>query len=611
MRCENCGGKLTVKDGLFYCESCKSKFDLSLGFEKNDVFIAYIENDEYGHRSKDSVIGQEIYSKLENAKIRTYYQRISVEEFFGDTVELLSATAFDLAKVVIFLGTSNHHFTELLEKYRDKLTDKIILPVYVNMDAHELPSELKSLQALNYNSVGAISDLTKSVLKIIGRENEINVINEGERIRKKKKRTILISILCVCLIALATAAYIVFGTTFVLSSKKYDYAQKLIENEKYAEAIVILNKIYDYKNSKILLSETYNKYAGYYQRDDGTIGLHIIISDNRNANIEITETSSTFGIVKISENAEITTDTIKIYFNDSENNQGTAFIEFTNQGINLSVETDNKNAWKTFFDISDKSDQLILGEIDASTIKSWLKSKTTEQNIKSLGYELVFEHALYKDTASSQYNIRNTEIKVALFDYDISKTDGTIGSNAPIFDSKTAFAFTVPAKNLIPEKIGQSTLPYIEDDILYIPNSETDQAYHQLDFYISDTESTDIITGDMQISCTSKALLSKEHWDVLVEKYVYEPRIKINAISEYGNSIETVFGIKAEAESDTHYLFSIRLKNSNISLLYRINKFDFAVEYITNAYFDESERKVNWQINSDLADEFTNDFDLR
>lgn len=97
----------------------------------------------------------------------------------------------------------------------------------------------------------------------------------------------------------------------------------------------------------------------------------------------------------------------------------------------------------------------------------------------------------------------------------------------------------------------------------------------------------------------------------LVEKYVYEPRIKINAISEYGNSIETVFGIKAEAESDTHYLFSVRLKNSNISLLYRINKFDFAVEYITNAYFDESESKVNWQINSDLADEFTNDFDLR
>lgn len=405
--------------------------------------------------------------------------------------------------------------------------------------------------------------------------------------------------------------YIVFGTTFVLSSKKYDYAQKLIENEKYAEAIVMLNKIYDYKNSNILLSEIYNKYAGYYQSKDGTIGLHIIISDNRNANIEITETSSTFGIVKISENAEITTDTIKIYFNDSENNQGTAFIEFTNQGINLSVDIDNGNNWKTFFDISDKSDQPILEEINASTIKSWLKSKTTEQNIKSLGYELVFEHALYKDTASSQYNIKNTEIKVALFDYDISKTDGTIGSTAPIFDSKTAFGFTAPAKILIPEKIGQSTLPYIEDDILYIPNSEMEQAYHQLDFFIPDTESTDIITNDMQISCTSKALLSKEHWDVLVEKYVYEPRIKINAISEYGNSIDTIFGIKAEAESDTHYLFSVRLKNSNTSLLYRINKSDFAVEYITNAYFDESESKVNWQINSGLADEFTNDFDLR
>lgn len=611
MRCENCGGKLTVKDGLFYCESCKSKFDLSLGFEKTDVFIAYIENDEYGHRSKDSVIGQEICNKLENSKIRTYYQRISAEDFFGDTVELLSATAFNLAEVVIFLGTSNHHFTKLLEKYRNKLTDKIILPVYVDMDARELPSELKSLQALNYNSVGAISDLTKSILKIIGRENEINVINEGERIRKKQKRTVLISILCVFLIVLGTAVYIVFGTTFVLSSKKYDYVQKLIENEKYAEAIVMLNKIYDYKNSNILLSEIYNKYAGYYQSKDGTIGLHIIISDNRNANIEITETSSTFGIVKISENAEITTDTIKIYFNDSENNQGTAFIEFTNQGINLSVDIDNGNNWKTFFDISDKSDQPILEEINASTIKSWLKSKTTEQNIKSLGYQLVFEHALYKDTASSQYNIKNTEIKVALFDYDISKTDGTIGSTAPILDSKTAFGFTAPANILIPEKIGQSALPYIEDDILYIPNSEMEQSYKQLDFYIPDTERTDIITDDMQIGCTSKALLSTEHWNSLVEKYVYETRIKMTALSEYGNSIETVFGIKAEAESDTHYLFSVRLNNSNTYLLYRINKSDFTVEYINNAYFDESESTVRWQIYSDLADEFTNDFDLQ
>ncbi len=611
MRCENCGGKLTVKDGLFYCESCKSKFDLSLGFEKTDVFIAYIENDEYGHRSKDSVIGQEICNKLENSKIRTYYQRISAEDFFGDTVELLSATAFNLAEVVIFLGTSNHHFTELLEKYRNKLTDKIILPVYVDMDARELPNELKSLQALNYNSVGAISDLTKSILKIIGRENEINVINEGERIRKKQKMTVLISILCVFLIVLATAVYIVFGTTFVLSSKKYDYAQKSIENEKYAEAIVMLNKIYDYKNSNILLSEIYNKYAGYYQSKDGTIGLHIIISDNRNANIEITETSSTFGIVKISENAEITTDTIKIYFNDSENNQGTAFIEFTNQGINLSVDIDNGNNWKTFFDISDKSDQPILEEINASTIKSWLKSKTTEQNIKSLGYQLVFEHALYKDTASSQYNIKNTEIKVALFDYDISKTDGTIGSTAPILDSKTAFGFTAPANILIPEKIGQSALPYIEDDILYIPNSEMEQSYKQLDFYIPDTERTDIITDDMQIGCTSKALLSTEHWNSLVEKYVYETRIKMTALNEYGNSIETVFGIKAEAESDTHYLFSVRLNNSNTYLLYRINKSDFTVEYINKAYFDESESTVRWQIYSDLADEFTNDFDLQ
>lgn len=611
MKCKNCGAQLTVKDGLFYCESCESKFDLSLGYEATDVFIAYIESDDQGRRTKDSIIGQEIYNKLENLKINTYYQRLSSSNTSGDTVELLSEAALNISKIVIILGTNTHCFNKLLEKYQSKLSGKILLPVYADMNAYDIPQTLRGLQALNYNSVGAISDLTKNILKIIGRESEVNVIDEAENNRKKHKKSILVTVVCLFMAIVGISAYIVFGTTYVLPSKKYDYAQDLIEKEKYAEAIVMLNKIPDYKNSNSLLSEVYNRYVGYYQSEDETIGLHIAISENLNASIEITRRDTNSGTIKIIESAEILDNTISLDFNDSENNQGTAFIELKNEGIDLSVNMENGNIYDILFNINSKSDQPIIKGITADTIKDWLETKTTEQNIKSLGYELVFDHALYKDTSASQYSIANTEIKVALFDYDISKTDGTFGGDEISLESKTAFGFTAPAKVLTPEKIGQSALPYIDNDILYIPNALMEQAYKQLDFYIGVIENAETITEDMQISCTSKALLSDDHWNSLVEEYIYQVRIEKYAVAEYGDKIDTIFGVRAEADNNTHYLFSAQLWNSNTALLYRINKTNFNIEYISESYFDENEYEVLWQMYPELVNEFPNDFDLR
>ncbi len=611
MRCKNCGAQLTAKDGLYYCESCGSKFELSLGYESTDVFIAYIENDEQGRRTKDSTIGQEIYNKLETAKIKTFYQRISASDISGDTAELISDTAFDASKVVIFLGATPQNFTRLLEKYRNKLGRKTVCPIYADMDAYDIPSELKGVQALNYSSVGAISDLPKNLLKLLGREAEIDIIDEAEVNRKKRKKKVLISVVCILLAIIGVCAYIVFGTTYVLPSKKYDCAQTLMEKEKYSEAIIMLNKIPDYKNSDRLLNEAYNKYVGYYQNDEESIGLHITVSGNLSASIEITRQDANSGTIKIIENAEILSNTIFLDFNDSENNQGSAFIELTNEGIDLSLDMESGNELKVFFNIDDKSDQPIVKGINADAIKGWLKTTTTEQNIKSLGYELVFEHALYKDTSASQYSIANTEIKVALFDYDISKTDGSFGGDEVSLNSKTAFGFSAPAKTLIPDKIGQNTLPYVEDDILYLPNALMEQAYKQLDFYIGVIEDAETITEDMLVSCTSKALLSEEHWNSLLEEYVYGVRIEDYAVAEYGDKIDTIFGTRVEADNKTHYLFSVRLWDSTTTLLYRINKSNFNIEYIDSSYYDSYENEVFWQMYPELVDEFPNDFDLR
>lgn len=52
---------------------------------------------------------------------------------------------------------------------------------------------------------------------------------------------------------MCTAIYIVFGTTYVLLSKKYDKAEQLISEQKYVDAIDILDALKDYKNSQNLL----------------------------------------------------------------------------------------------------------------------------------------------------------------------------------------------------------------------------------------------------------------------------------------------------------------------------------------------------------------------
>ena len=56
---------------------------------------------------------------------------------------------------------------------------------------------------------------------------------------------------------MCTAIYIVFGTTYVLPSKKYDKAEQLISEQKYVDAIDILDALKDYKNSQNLLKNLY------------------------------------------------------------------------------------------------------------------------------------------------------------------------------------------------------------------------------------------------------------------------------------------------------------------------------------------------------------------
>ena len=73
MRCKNCGGELIFKGDTTVCESCGAVSKVESIFENTEVFICYIETDDSGRRTKDSIVAQEVYGKLEQNKINAFY----------------------------------------------------------------------------------------------------------------------------------------------------------------------------------------------------------------------------------------------------------------------------------------------------------------------------------------------------------------------------------------------------------------------------------------------------------------------------------------------------------------------------------------------------------
>lgn len=144
--------------------------------EPYDVFICYKElEDISGERTEDSVLAQTIYDYLEQKKIRTFFARISLEDKLGQDYEPYIYAALKSAKVMLLVTTSSQHveavwvkneWKRYLSFMNDKL-EKTIIPVYKNMTAYELPSELVKFQSQNIEKVGAVQDLIHAVEKIV------------------------------------------------------------------------------------------------------------------------------------------------------------------------------------------------------------------------------------------------------------------------------------------------------------------------------------------------------------------------------------------------------------------------------------------------------------
>ena len=140
-----------------------------------DVFICCKETDEYGSRTPDSVLAQEIYDALTPKGYKVFFSRISLEDKLGVQFEPYIFAALNSARIMLAVGTKYEHFHAVWVKNewsrflrlaaKDKT--KHLIPCYRDMDPYDMPDEFKGLQAQDMGKLGAVQDLRRGVEKLL------------------------------------------------------------------------------------------------------------------------------------------------------------------------------------------------------------------------------------------------------------------------------------------------------------------------------------------------------------------------------------------------------------------------------------------------------------
>lgn len=375
---------------------------------------------------------------------------------------------------------------------------------------------------------------------------------------------------------MCTAIYIVFGTAYVLPSKKYDKAEQLISEQKYVDAIDILDALKDYKNSQNLLKNIYAQYGGYYLDNKSGVGLHINITGASRADVAITIVTSKNTVVKITESAAITKNEIHFEYNDSQNNQGTVNIMFKNDGIDLTVSSDDER--NIFFALAGKSDQPITKAIDRKTLLNWLETKISMSQIKALGYEIEEYSLMERDGLNRLYQIKNTDIILAMFGLDIS--EGADRGEGKELSDKILFGIMAPADIICPNCVGKEYEPFIENDVLYWPGADVGEGPIGLDMGVYSESKESKITSNTQIGLTSKNILTPENWESIMNELLEE---KVESYGDEYYALSADEGGAAEylAENKTHILFAYYNRDMSLRDLYALFKIDRTTRDVT------------------------------
>ena len=168
----------------------KAIIEVSGREEPYDIFISYKETDENGQRTLDSVIAQDIYDELNGKGYRVFFSRISLEDKLGVEYEPYIFAALNSAKLMLVVGTDYENFDAVWVKNEWsrflKLIasgeKKVLIPVFKDMDAYDMPKEFAKLAAQDMGKVGAMQDLVRGVEKILGGRKEEPKEEKGETV---------------------------------------------------------------------------------------------------------------------------------------------------------------------------------------------------------------------------------------------------------------------------------------------------------------------------------------------------------------------------------------------------------------------------------------------
>jgi len=531
MKCKSCGGNIVFRDGLAVCENCDNQYKIEGDFENIEVFICYVENDVSGRRTRDSIVAQDVYNRLDNAKIHTFYERVSVGNLWGEDLEKAYYSAVYNAKIILLVGTNQNNFEEILQKYQQFFGVKKIIPVCADMNPQDLPNQIRTLQALNYDSIGASSDLLNSVLTSLGRKGEVDVIKIARK-AQTTRRIIVISVFLVIILILGG----IIGSRFWKQNQKaeevvevdtrpedYAYAQELIEQEKYSDAMNILVKLGDYENSKNILSGVYEKYEGYYLNEKTNIAFHLSIADDYKTDVEI-DRNVNGEIVRITEAGEMKADKAEFNYVDSENNSGKMSFVLKNDSVVLHTDVEGESELsigkqEIKFLLSEKSDEPITKDVDATMLLNWLSNRVSINEIIRTGYELkvVNDSKLSRSInmfKACLYRIKNTDIFIAAIPYDFTST---VPEEAELAEG-IVYGVSAPATLLIPKKIGGQAKGFVQGKYLYLPGGE----FHGtpegvLGMNCAENKGNNIIENETQVAVECKTSWDKWMWQLMID----------------------------------------------------------------------------------------------
>lgn len=149
-----------------------------------DIFICYKESDNYGRRTRDSFVAEDIYEELINKDYKVFYSRITLESKLGHQYEPIIFAALQSARVMLVIGSKKEYFeavwvknewSRFLSFMANDPTNKFMIPCYRDMEAYDMPDEFLSLQSQNLDKLGAKQDLLRFIDKVFNKDRVVSV----------------------------------------------------------------------------------------------------------------------------------------------------------------------------------------------------------------------------------------------------------------------------------------------------------------------------------------------------------------------------------------------------------------------------------------------------